>query len=119
MNYDWDWPGVESAYKHAFCLNPRYATAHHWYSHFLLARGRTDESLAESKRCLELDPLDLIINIHLAWHYQFARQYDEALEQCWKVSELYPNSFWPSYFSALAYEQKGAGQLECRRAITA
>jgi serine/threonine-protein kinase len=107
MNYDWDWPSVESGYKHAFNLNPRYATAHHWYSHYLLARGRADESLVESKRCLELDPLDLIINIHLAWHHQFARQYDEALEQCWKVSELYPNSFWPSFFSALAYEQKG------------
>ena len=57
--------------------------------------------------CLELDPLDLVINIHMAWHYQFARQYDQAVEQCWKTSELHPNSFWPAYFFGLAFEQQG------------
>jgi tetratricopeptide (TPR) repeat protein len=80
---------------------------HHWYSHYLTAVGRTKESLAESKRCLELDPLDLVINIHMAWHHQFARQYEEAVEQCWRTIELHPNSFWPPYFFALAYEQQG------------
>jgi len=80
---------------------------HHWYSHFLTAVGRTEESLSASKRCLELDPLDLVINIHMAWHYQFARQYGHAIEQCWKTSELHPNSFWPAYFFGLAYEQQG------------
>jgi hypothetical protein len=28
-----------------------------------------EESLAESRRALELDPVDIIINVHLAWHY--------------------------------------------------
>src|ERR1700680_1972313 len=60
-----------------------------------------------SRRGLELDPLDLVINIHMAWHYQFARQYEQAVEQCWKTSELHPNSFWPAYFFGLAYEQQG------------
>ena len=32
---------------------------------------------------------------------------DEAIEQCWKSNDLFPNSFWPSFFGALAYEQKG------------
>ena len=91
----------------AFELNPNYAVCHHWYSHFLTAVGRTEESLNASKRCLELDPLDLVINIHMAWHYQFARQYEQAVEQCWKTSELHPNSFWPAYFFGLAYEQQG------------
>jgi serine/threonine protein kinase/Tfp pilus assembly protein PilF len=106
-HFDWDWPDAETRFKRAFDLNPNYAIGRHWYSHYLTARGRTEESLVESKRCLELDPLDLVINVHLAWHYQFARQYDEAIEQCWKTSELYPNSFWPAYFFALAYEQQG------------
>ena len=43
----------------------------------------------------------------MAWHYQFARQYEQAIEQCWKTSELHPNSFWPAYFFGLAYEQQG------------
>jgi tetratricopeptide (TPR) repeat protein len=106
-HHEWDWPKAEAQFKHAFELNANYAVCHHWYSHFLTAVGRTEESLSASKRCLELDPLDLVINIHMAWHHQFARQYEQAIEQCWKTSELHPNSFWPAYFFGLAYEQQG------------
>src|SRR5271165_6579416 len=106
-HHDWDWDLAESQFQHAFDLNPNYAVCHHWYSHYLTAVGRTEESLNASKRCLELDPLDLVINIHMAWHYQFARQYEQAVEQCWKTSELHPNSFWPAYIFGLAYEQQG------------
>ncbi len=106
-HHEWDWVTAEAQFKHAFELNPNYSVCHHWYSHFLTAVGRTEESLSASKRCLELDPLDLVINIHMAWHYQFARQYEQAIEQCWKTSELHPNSFWPAYFFGLAYEQQG------------
>jgi TolB-like protein len=106
-HYDWDWTTAEAQYRRALELNPNYAVSHHWYSHYLTAMGRTAESLAASKRCLELDPLDLVINIHMAWHHHFARQYDEAVEQCWKTNELHPNSFWLPYFFALAYQQQG------------
>jgi adenylate cyclase len=106
-HHEWDWSTAEAQFKYALELNPNYAVCHHWYSHFLTAVGRTEDSLSASKRCLELDPLDLVINIHMAWHYQFARQFDQAIEQCWKTSELHPNSFWPAYFFGLAYEQQG------------
>lgn len=106
-HHDWDWAGAGAQFKQAFALDPNYPVCHHWYSHYLTAMGRTEESLLASKRCLELDPLDLVLNIHMAWHYQFARQYDQAIEQCWKTSELHPNSFWPAYFFGLAYEQQG------------
>jgi TolB-like protein/Tfp pilus assembly protein PilF len=106
-HHDWDWTCAEAQFKQAFALNPNYAVCHHWYSHYLTAIGRTEESLKASKRCLELDPLDLVINIHMAWHHHFARQYEQAIEQCWKTSELHPNSFWPAYFFGLAYEQQG------------
>jgi TolB-like protein/Tfp pilus assembly protein PilF len=106
-HHDWDWACAEAQFKHAFELNPNYAVCHHWYSHYLTAVGRTEESLKASQRCLELDPLDLVINVHMAWHYQFAHQYEQAIEQCWKTSELHPHSFWPAYFFGLAYEQQG------------
>jgi serine/threonine-protein kinase len=120
-HHEWDWSTAEAQFKYALELNPNYAVCHHWYSHFLTALGRTQESLSASRRCLELDPLDLVINIHLAWHYQFARQYEEAIEQCWKTSELHPNSFWPAYFFGLAYEQQGQVDRaveELRNAVT-
>ena len=106
-HHDWDWTAAEAQFQRAFTLNPNYAVCHHWYSHYLMAVGRTEESLHASKRCLELDPLDLVINIHMAWHYHFARQYEEAIEQVWKTNEMHPKSFWPAWFFGLAYEQQG------------
>ena len=107
-HYEWDWDRAEAQFKHAFELNPNYAVCHHWYSHFLTALGRTEESLRASQRCLELDPLDLLTNVHLAWHYQFSRQYEPAIEQCRKTDELHPSAhFFPAYILGLAHEQLG------------
>jgi serine/threonine-protein kinase len=107
LHYDWDWGAAERGFRRAVALNPAYGTAHHWLSHLAMALGRTDESLAESRRCLELDPVDLILNVHLIWHYYFARQHDAALEQGARTAELYPNSQWPGFFMGLACEDQG------------
>jgi serine/threonine-protein kinase len=91
FNYDWDFPTAGREFERALELNPSYAHARHWYSHYLTALGRRDESLAQSRRALELDPLDLPINVHLAWHFLMAREYDQALEQVRRVLEMDPN----------------------------
>jgi TolB-like protein/DNA-binding winged helix-turn-helix (wHTH) protein/thioredoxin-like negative regulator of GroEL len=86
--YDWDLAASEREFRRALELDPDYTTAHHWYSHTLIVLGRTEESLAESKRALELEPLNLAIGVHLGWHYLYARQYDQAIEQFRKTLEL-------------------------------
>src|ERR1700722_7847176 len=70
-HHDWDWETAEAQYKRAVELNPNNAVCHHWYSHFLTAVGRIEESLSESRRCLELDPLDMVIIILMAWIHHF------------------------------------------------
>jgi tetratricopeptide (TPR) repeat protein len=105
--YEWNWPAAEREFKRAIELNPNSADAHHWYSHFLMAQHRIDESLAESKRALELSPIDLLINIHLAWHYLYARQYDQAAEQMNKVIEMDRNFAQAYTWAGLVYEQQG------------
>jgi len=87
-------------------LNPGYSNAHHWYAHFLLASGRLDEALAESKQALSLDQLSPIINVHLAWHYIYTRQYDKALEQLRKTLELDPNYSLANWYLGWVYEQQ-------------
>jgi serine/threonine protein kinase/pimeloyl-ACP methyl ester carboxylesterase/tetratricopeptide (TPR) repeat protein len=104
--YDWDWPGAEIEYKRAIDLNPNYAHGHHWYSHYLLAMGRVKESLAESLRALDLDPLDLPITTHLGWHYLYAREYDRAIEQLRKALDM-DSRFLPAHlFLGQAYAQE-------------
>jgi TolB-like protein/Flp pilus assembly protein TadD len=107
MHYDWNLAEAEANFERAFELNPNYVHANHWYSHYCMARGRVEDSLVFSKRSLELAPLDLIINVHMAWHYWLARDPDEALRQSEKTRELDQNIIWPGFFAGLAYEQKG------------
>ena len=106
LNYDWDWSGAEKEFKRAIELNPNYDNAHHWYSHYLTAMGQTEESLAESKRALALDQLGLIINVHLGWHYFYARQYDLAIEQFRRTLEMDPNYGLTHWYLGMTYGQK-------------
>jgi adenylate cyclase len=105
--YDWDWAAAEKEFKRALELNPNNADTHHWYSHFLMGQGRIEESLIQSKRALELSPFDIVFNIHLGWHYLYARQYDQALDQIEKTIEMDKN-FAQSYpWLGLILEQQG------------
>ncbi|HVG38201.1 MAG TPA: winged helix-turn-helix domain-containing protein [Pyrinomonadaceae bacterium] len=106
LHYDWDFREAEAGVKHALALNKSYVHAHHWLSHVYMAQGEAEKSLAASLRAYELDPLDLIINVHLAWHHWLARQPDEAITLAERTRELDPNVIWASYFAGLALEQK-------------
>jgi serine/threonine-protein kinase len=105
--YDWNWQVAEQEFKRALELNPNNADTHHWYSHYLMSQNRIDESLSESRRALELSPLDMILNIHLGWHYLYARQYDAALEQLNKVVDMDRNFAQAYPWLGLIDEQKG------------
>jgi serine/threonine protein kinase/Tfp pilus assembly protein PilF len=84
-NYDWDWAGAEKEFKRAIALNANSATAHHWYGNYLTKMGRFGEAARELNRARELDPLSLIINTTLGWHYSVSGHDDLAIEQFRKV----------------------------------
>jgi adenylate cyclase len=105
--YDWDWPAAEREFKQAIELNPNNADTHHWYSHYLMGQGRIEESLTQSKRALELSPFDILFNVHLAWHYLYARQYDQALDQIQKTVEMDENFAQCYPWLGLILEQQG------------
>lgn len=105
--HDWDWLGAEREFKHAVALNPKYPHAHHWYSHFLLAMGRFEESYRESQIALDLDPLDPGSNLHLGWYYLYTRQYEQAIKQFQWTLEIDPH-FWPPHtLLGETYGQRG------------
>jgi TolB-like protein/DNA-binding winged helix-turn-helix (wHTH) protein len=106
-NYDWNWSGAEREFKRAIELNPNYAMAHHLYAHLLMETGRTDESLAEAGRALELDPYSPFINNGLARQYYLSRQYDKAIGQCQVGLQIEPGYLPARIQLALAYEQTG------------
>ena len=105
--YDWDWPGAEREFKRAIKLTPNYATAHDWYSAYLMAVGKTDEALAEIKYAQELDPLSPIISTGLARQFYYARQPENAIQECLKVLDMEPRFAPAHWFLGQAYEQLG------------
>jgi serine/threonine protein kinase/Tfp pilus assembly protein PilF len=90
---DWDWPGAEVAFKRAISLNPRYPTAHHFYSLFLAIKGKFDEAIAESERAMELDPLQPVIQSSRVYILYLACRYDEMMERCRALIDFDPNLF--------------------------
>jgi tetratricopeptide (TPR) repeat protein len=100
---DWDWAGAEREFKRALELDPDCVNAHHWYSHELMALGRVAESHHESEVALGLDPTDVVINEHMAWHHLMSREYDRAITQAAKAIQLDPNFVQAHRVLGLAY----------------
>lgn len=95
---DWDWRGAEREFQRAITLNPRYATAHHWYAmSCLVPLARLDEALEELHRALALDPVSSIISRDLAVTHYYKRDFELALEQCDHTIEQNPHfaaAYW-------------------------
>lgn len=56
--YDYDWEAAENAFNRAFELNPNYAEARMFYSHFLSTLNRGEEGAEQMRIARELDPLN-------------------------------------------------------------
>lgn len=105
--FDWDWKGAEAGFRRALHLNPNYANARHWYAHFLIAIGRIDEALAESKRALELDPVSAVMTNHLGWHHMYARDYDAAVSALNYTLLLDPEFVLGHWYLGITYALMG------------
>src|SRR5262249_55975756 len=107
---EWDWAGAETEFRRALELNPSYAEGHQRYGVFLGAVGRSEQSISEIKRALQLEPTSLAINSDLAFSYYLSRKYDDALEQARKALEI--DSYYPRAHANIAacLEQKGMYQ---------
>jgi TolB-like protein/class 3 adenylate cyclase/Tfp pilus assembly protein PilF len=116
FNEDWNWEEAGREFERAVELDPRNAEAAHAYSHYLIAMGRIEESLEQSRNALEISPYDDAIRSHLGWHYLFARDPDSAVEEL----RFYENESGYNAFLARAYQLQGrrAEALDqCERAI--
>ncbi len=98
--------GVEDEFKRAIVLSPGSVTPHHWYSHYLLAVGRSEEAIAEGQRAYDLSPIDPEMGTHMQFLYLFQHRYDDVIEQGGRNLDLDPN-FGETYFMrAQGFEQK-------------
>ena len=107
FKFDWDWPNVETNLSKAIQLKANSADAHYWYAAYLAVMGRRDESIAESRRAAELDPLNSTYRLNIARLLYVARRDDKALIECNEAIRLNPNSGVAYVYLGYLYRNKG------------
>ena len=105
---DWDFLSAEREFQHAISLDPRYATAHHWYAVSCLSPlGRLDEALQEILLALTVDPISSIVSRDLATVHYYRREFDMALEQCDRTIDQNPHFVAAYWTLGVVQEQRG------------
>ena len=83
-----------------------------WHALMLLREGKAEQSLAESRRALELDPNSSARHLTLSLAALGARRYDLAALEARRASESEPDLRRPRQVEALALLMQGRGS-EC------
>jgi len=115
LHFDWDIPGADRKFRRALKLNPNSAATHHWHSHCLVAAGKFEAALRASETALALDPMNVLMSVHLAWHHFMTRQPDGAVQQAERTIRMEPDYHWGHYFLGWGSEAQG----ETNRAVSA
>jgi len=106
--FDWNWAEAEREFKRAIELNPNDSGTHWRYGMFyLMLLGRSDEAIAEGRKAVELEPLNLNHGANLSGMYFYGRQYDKALAEAKQVFDLDPNFIVGRWALSQAYIVKG------------
>jgi TolB-like protein len=102
-HYEFDLPGARIEFLKAIELDPNAAVAHFLYSNcYLTPMGLRAEAIAENKKAIELDPLNLAMNNFLGETYKLAGEYDASFKQFQHTKEMNPNFPLPyEYLSSL------------------
>lgn len=105
--YDWDWDGSALEFRRAIQLDPRYASAHQWYSFLLAAHGKGEESVLSAQRATELDPISVSARRSVAWANYYARRHDLARYHAQRAVAMNPTAEESYRILALALVQLG------------
>lgn len=108
--YEWDWKTADLHFRRALELNPSNATAHHWYSIYLMATGHVTQSVTEMDLARELDPASLFVRGADGVRHYMARDYSGAVQQMEPALKVGSNAIPALQWLGLAYVQLGRAQ---------
>jgi TolB-like protein len=107
LHFAWDWKGADARFRRALELSPNHAQVRHDYAHYLLAAGRTGDSVEESGRAVRLDPGNTMLKACAGWHDFTDRAYDNAVGQALGALMMMPGAWWPEIILGWAYLHQG------------
>jgi tetratricopeptide (TPR) repeat protein len=117
MYHGWNFDQAEKYLTHAVTLNPNDAFAHchlGWlYCASLIPNTRysrefkIDNAFVEMKKAVEISPTETIYQGYLAWLYNFAGRFEEAIDEARKTLQLDPNYTMAYYVMGSSYAEMG------------
>ncbi len=107
LHSEWNWVEAEKQYKRSLELNPNDGGVHHLYAHFLMVMGRADESVAETLRAAELDPVNSTLSACRGWHCLYASKLDQAMEFLQRTLQAEPKHILAWQWIGQVYVQRG------------
>jgi Tetratricopeptide repeat len=108
MFFSWNWARAEQEISRAIELDPNLAEAYHFRSKMLSAFGRNEEAIQEEKKAMDLDPFERTFGLALT--YNWARQYDAAINEARLRLETRPDDIALHWMLWESYRRKGAEQ---------
>ena len=93
--YEYEWEEAEDAFRRAIALNPSYAYAHDQFAMCLAFQGRFEESIAESRLAIELDPLNPQTRIDAIFAHLWQGDPGTASRLVEEAADLDPTYFFP------------------------
>ena len=101
---EYDWEAARREFERALELAPGSGLCRDRYGfYYLRPMLCLDEAVLEVQRALELDPLSLLINNHLAYLFHVRREYDRAVAQFRSTLDLDPNYSLAHWLLATTY----------------
>jgi tetratricopeptide (TPR) repeat protein len=105
---DWDWDAAWASWRKSLELNPNVASAQGVYANFLTTVGHGEEALIHSKRAVELDPFNPLVQCWHAVVLYYLRRYDEAIAAAREALRIQPDfSFATNTLWFILHEKKG------------
>ncbi len=100
---NWEWTASRADFDNAIKLDKKYATAHQWYSLFLMSKRDYPGSLDQIEKAYEIDHMSSVIGKSRGQRFYYARLYPDAIKAYKDVLEAEPNSSLTHYWLGLAY----------------
>jgi len=104
LNYrEWNWEEARRELQLAVDLNPKFVTAHHYYSELLDILGENDKARSHINLALEIDPFLPVLHALSAGYYYREGKLKESLDECFVLQELdseYSNrsAYWSEFY---------------------
>jgi TolB-like protein/Tfp pilus assembly protein PilF len=93
FRYDWNLETAKAALERSIALNPRYAIARHWYAHYLAVDEPGGAAGVETRKAIELEPADLMLNAHAIFTSRGPAQTAQLERALHNVRQIDPD-FW-------------------------